>query len=84
MSTFLGQGDWPYYPRRTSDGPAFVPVLTPVPKARTCGDGCNGCEECTDYDDSTEDDSPYCRCDNLPTMGEVYRNRCAACGRPLK
>jgi hypothetical protein len=71
MSTFNGQGDWPYYPRRTSDGPAFVPVLTPVQQP-----------ELDDEDD--DDDSPYCLCDNLPTMGEADRNRCAACGKPLK
>jgi hypothetical protein len=50
---------------------------------------CNGsghnCPECgDDSGEDDEDDSPYCRCDNLPTMGEVDRNRCSSCGKVLK
>ena len=35
-------------------------------------------------DAEPEDDSPYCRCDLLPTLGEVDRNKCDACGKVLK
>ena len=50
---------------------------------RKRSDGCNGCENCTDYS-ADQDDSPYCRCDNLPTFDEAQWNKCASCGRPLK
>lgn len=38
---------WPF---RSTD-PRFTPEPTPAPAEpqRTCEDGCNGCENCTDY-----------------------------------
>lgn len=51
------------------------------PICKECGGNGGNCPGC--WDDTAEA-SPYCRCDNLPSSGEVSANRCSTCGRPLK
>jgi DnaJ-class molecular chaperone len=50
-------------------------VGLPTPE-RTCEQGCNGCEDCTDYDDDTE--CERCRGDGRDPWND-YLLPCPAC-----
>lgn len=34
-------------------------------------------------DETDEAESPYCKCDNEPTMNEEFSRKCSSCGKPL-
>lgn len=74
---------WPFL----STDPRVVPQPAEQQEAQhQCSDGCNGCEDCTDYDSDADDD---CRCRCVMPVGqrltgrELLTGRCADCGRRL-
>lgn len=48
---------------------------------RTCEQGCNGCDECTDYDDEPDDLCLHCRGDGMDPDCD-YLLPCPDCGGP--
>lgn len=53
-------------------------VGLPAPE-RTCEQGCNGCDDCTDYDDEPGDQCPHCRGDGRDPWND-YLLPCPLCG----
>lgn len=58
--------------------PVDRPVGRPVPeRARSCEQGCNGCDECTDYEDEAE--CSRCHGDGMDPWND-YMLPCPTCG----
>lgn len=60
------------------------PVQRPVgrsvePRARACEQGCNGCDDCTDYEDEPGDQCLHCRGDGMDPDCD-YLLPCPDCG----
>ena len=53
------------------------PVVRPVPE-RTCEQGCNGCDDCTDYDHEDEAECNRCHGDGMDPWND-YLLPCPAC-----
>lgn len=55
-------------------------VGRPVPERdHACEQGCNGCDDCTDYDDEPEDQCLHCRGDGMDPDCD-YLLPCPDCG----
>lgn len=60
------------------EAPVDQPVWRPVPeRARACEQGCNGCDDCTDYDDGPERDTTCKHCHG--TGGDPWNDGILPC-----
>ena len=59
-------------------GPHECPVGRPETQ-RTCAQGCNGCDECTDYEDEPDDQCLHCHGDGMDPDCD-YLLPCPDCG----